>query len=779
MIYCLYEHVDRTRVEQLIKNNAIDDDVRKQLKSYLRKYDNGNKAFKVEYEQQGLMIGRKYAKGSLSLQNFKKSIRETLVHDTHTDIDIVNCHIVLLSQYCDKNGLKCACLDDYVDNRNVRLQDIIHSFKTSRKIAKELILVMMYGGNVNDYCCKNGFDVTVPMPEWVGKLEQELILLTDRISAIESTIMADVKRLKKKEYQNKKASCLSYVLQVIEDDLIMSCATKLKQLGYEVDTLCFDGLLVNKNDVSTDVLEELSAYCFETTGYKVEFSFKPMDKHYECVPEEYDFSDYDFKCLDEYSQTYCASLVGETSEETYQLRKTYLEHFICKVQQPQTVYLYQNGKHKLPQIMNPTELKELFKPIQSGYVSQQGVPQSFTDRWTNDVKHRLYRTMDFIPFNQESPIEDDNVFNLFEGFNPDIYGEEMNQDTIQKKITPYLDLVKELCGGEEDHAMYFHRFIAQIFQDPNRKVPICVIFKGKQGTGKNMMLDAIGNMLNKTHYITSSKPTDFFGDHAEGFCKKLLVNLNECEGKDTFDFEGKIKSFITEDTITVNPKNVRPYSIANMARTVITTQKPNPVPIDVKTKDRRYVVYKTTDKYLKMSSKFWTQLYNHLRKSETMQALYQWFMKFDLTDFDWIKRRPLTEAYKEMCNLYSPIEALFFEEFYDNETWVGLEYKGGKNDIISISMQDLFEAYEGFCRRHRFLKDDTKATSSRAFISKLVDLEIPMTRLKTDGVRCVRISPKEVYDYIDRKQWINGFDHEKAELEYADTGDDGEEGYFS
>jgi len=107
----------------------------------------------------------------------------------------------------------------------------------------------------------------------------------------------------------------------------------------------------------------------------------------------------------------------------------------------------------------------------------------------------------------------------------------MTEDTSQKKITPYLDLVKELCRGEEDHAMYFHRFIAKflsvssfyamIFQDPNRKVSICVIFKGKQSTGKNMMLYAIGSMLNKTHYITSSKPTDFFGDHAEGFCKKL------------------------------------------------------------------------------------------------------------------------------------------------------------------------------------------------------------------------------------------------------------------
>ena len=54
------------------------------------------------------------------------------------------------------------------------------------------------------------------------------------------------------------------------------------------------------DDVYTDVLEELSAYCFETTGYKVEFSFKPMDKHYECIPEEYDFSDYDY---DKYKST--------------------------------------------------------------------------------------------------------------------------------------------------------------------------------------------------------------------------------------------------------------------------------------------------------------------------------------------------------------------------------------------------------------------------------------------------------------------------------------------
>ena len=99
------EHIDKKRVEQLIKKDDVDDDIKKQLKSYLRKYDYKKGGFLVEYENKGIGRGRKYAKGSLSLQNFKKTIRETLVYDTHTDIDIVNCHIVLLSQYCKKNGL--------------------------------------------------------------------------------------------------------------------------------------------------------------------------------------------------------------------------------------------------------------------------------------------------------------------------------------------------------------------------------------------------------------------------------------------------------------------------------------------------------------------------------------------------------------------------------------------------------------------------------------------------------------------------------------------------
>ena len=134
------------------------------------------------------------------------------------------------------------------------------------------------------------------------------------------------------------------------------------------------------------------------------------------------------------------------------------------------------------------------------------------------------------------------------------------------------------------------KYIADIIQNPQKKNPIAFIVKGKQGTGKNVWLNAVGNILGLQHYISSSNPKDFLGDYAEGFYHKLLVNMNECEGKDTFDFEGRIKSFITEDKITLNRKFVQPITIMNLARLIIFTNKPNPIPIDIRSKDRRYVV---------------------------------------------------------------------------------------------------------------------------------------------------------------------------------------------
>ena len=76
------------------------------------------------------------------------------------------------------------------------------------------------------------------------------------------------------------------------------------------------------------------------------------------------------------------------------------------------------------------------------------------------------------------------------------------------------------------------------------------------------------------------------------------------------------------------------------------------------------------------------------------------------------------------------------------------------------------------------MKDDTKATSSRAFIGKLTELEIPIVKYKTMGNNSIKFVPEEVYDYLDKRRWINGYKDDENEMLYVDEGDDAIDGYF-
>jgi len=328
--------------------------------------------------------------------------------------------------------------------------------------------------------------------------------------------------------------------------------------------------------------------------------------------------------------------------------------------------------------------------------------------------------------------------------------------------------VYEICGGTEENADYFHRFVADIFQNPAEKPPVAICIKSKEGVGKNVILDTIGRLLGEKHYITSSEPTDFFGDHAEGFKGKLLVNLNEAEGKKTFDFEGRMKSFITETKITINPKCVRPYEMNNYARTIITTNKATPIAIDVKAGDRRYVVFKSTDKNLKYERSFWSRCIEHFKQPEFMQALYQYYTEgIDNTNFDWAKERPITEEYRKMCDKFQPIEVLYLADYIETERWKQYGIEKERDEMLDIGTMDLFNEYEEFKKNNRFTRSDGSATSTRAFNSRLEELDLPIEKLKTMGKMFYRMCPKVVYEIMEERAMINSWKIDLAEQKAA------------
>jgi hypothetical protein len=487
--------------------------------------------------------------------------------------------------------------------------------------------------------------------------------------------------------------------------------------------------------------------------------------------------------IDNFDTTYFNTL------KTYQNKKTYFELFICKVLQPQAVFIWsENNKDKdfNTILYSKDNLTTAFEHLKSGIFKKEKETK-FIDEWFNDDEMKNYKCMDFLPFNGIRNINKKNntdTYNLFNGYNKNIES-EYKKENKEQLLKPFKDLLYELVGADKECFDYFYNFLGHLIQKPNERIPIAFIFKSKQGVGKNVMLEAIGNIIGQAHYISSSNAKDFFGDYAEGLYRKLLVNINECEGKDTFDYEGRLKSIITEDKMTLNPKFIRQYTINNYARLIIFTNKPNPIPIDVRSKDRRYVVYQSTEKYLdkKYGTTFWNKLVAHLKKPEFIACLYEDLNSIDLNKIKWKESRPITKAYLEMCKLYVPVEAMFLESWIEEDKDNNLnselsdeEYISNKIDIPTV---DFYERYKDYCRKFGYITDKSYQQTLVKFTSRLSELDLEIHKQKTEKTTVFRFTPKYVLKTMEERNWIIKKELEIDVEELKNIGGDDFDDYFA
>jgi hypothetical protein len=461
----------------------------------------------------------------------------------------------------------------------------------------------------------------------------------------------------------------------------------------------------------------------------------------------------------------------------YPLQKKYFELFVCKILRPEPVYAYVEKETSLSNdivLYSQSKIIETFKHLNFIDFDDnfEEIEKSFIMEWISSGDIRIYNKLDFIPYNKKKPVID-NIYNLFRGYNPDCkaYYDILKKDKLLK---PFKDLWLQLCGGNVEHFQYFYNYLGHLVQYPEERIPICFIFKGKQGTGKNVALKAIGNLVGNQHYISSCNPKDFLGEYAEGFLHKLIVNMNECEGKDTFDFEGKIKGLISDDTVTINQKYIRPIVIAMLARIIIFTNKPNPIPIDVKSKERRFVVYQTTDYYLdsKYGTNFWSNIVKHFNRPDFIACLYNDLNELKIDDIDWKGKRPITEAYKEMCKLYVPPEILFFEDYCVNKITINHLATNVYVDSIDISEEgtDLYKQYNEFCSKFKFSRGEN-GKHLKSFYGKITELELPVMITNPHNIKTYKFNTKQILTYLKERGWIDKSDDDIINTPQDITGD--------
>tara|TARA_R110000803_G_scaffold3726_4_gene12680 strand:- start:1211 stop:3763 length:2553 start_codon:yes stop_codon:yes gene_type:complete len=760
-----------------------------------------------------MSFGRCNPQNSSGMFQMRMEVRHTLASKAgFSDWDIENAHPQILLQICKANGLECSYLQYYCENRDTILNKLMQITKCNRKRAKVLFIRLLYFGKfdawTNEEKDDNGiivyeeislyaFENDTEFLEWIENFTKELMGIGANIVRNNPELVKEImknKEEKAKKNFNKEGSVVSYFLQEYEVRIlqhIYKYCCKKNYIKENVCVLCADGIMLeNALIANANIPKEFHNLIRKTMGLNLVFTNKALDNGWtdEFLKEhQISINNLDSSKLKRFDTPYFNKLVSYTE------KKIYFENFVTKVLRPDPVYIYIEEESDSGEglcFYSQSKLTDTFRHLNSAVFCSNHTEKKFITVWLDDENIKLYNKMDFLPFNDRNPISPD-IFNLFRGFNKNI-NTKYDASKSDKILTPFFDLGKELCGGDDKNFDYLLKYIADIIQNPQKKNPIAFIIKGKQGTGKNVWLDAVGNILGMRHFITSSNAKDFFGDYAEGFYHKLLVNMNECEGKDTFDFEGRIKSFITEDKITLNRKFVQPITILNLARLIIFTNKSNPIPIDIRSKDRRYVVYDTTDKYLspKYGTIFWTKLVKYMSSDIFVAALYNYLNTMDLEGFDWRTKRPITTSYLQMCKLYVPAEILFLENKLvqlinkDNgrDALSGILNKEGEESDEEISDdegekmnnqtqlekngilgQQLYKEYVTFCKEWGFYKDASYQKTLTKFYSKLAEFELPMHQKKQHNVVTFYFSMKEVMEFMKSKNWIDRSDEDFTE----------------
>ena len=642
----------------------------------------------------------------------------------------------------------------------------------------------MYLGGLQNWAMDYGLmpdEIPEWLFEWCDEMLTQLTTIADHIIKENPKLSKEVE--KNSEGGNLKAAILSYFIQEYECRILEAVFNYCVEKNYireNICVLCLDGIMLEEANLPATILIEMADIVLKKTGFKIKFAKKEFE--YALTDEQIESAQIteevlDKTKLDRFDTNYFVQL------EDYDIKKMYFEKFVCKILRPDPTYIYIEKDTDIKEtscFYSQAKITETFRHLSSGRYNCMGIESKFITEWLDDATIRLFNKMDFLPHNASSPAPT-HIFNLFRGFNP-LIKTPYPKASQEKILKPYIDLMLQICGGVEKDMMFLLKYFADIIQHPERKNPLAFIIKGAQGTGKNVALDAIGNVLDSTHYITSSNPKDFFGDYAEGFYHKLLVNMNECEGKDTFDFEGRIKSFITEDSITLNRKFVQPISISNLARLIISTNKEAPIPIDVRSKERRYTVYETTSHYLdaKYTTQFWLNLIAHFKKPVFVAALYDYLNEMDISKTDWRSERPITSAYIQMCKLFVPTEVLFLanliedaklkdemtrartddasETLYENE-W---SHTGVKGDFF-------YEKYIAYCKTFGFYKDtSTYLKNIKSFYHKISSLGLPIISCKPGGIIYFRFKISEVLTVMKEKKWIDR-DEKEEDIIAAET----------
>jgi hypothetical protein len=186
-------------------------------------------------------------------------------------------------------------------------------------------------------------------------------------------------------------------------------------------------------------------------------------------------------------------------------------------------------------------------------------------------------------------------------------------------------------------------WLAWLLQNLRLKPKHALLIQGDiQGTGKSFISDMLTRILHKSN-VANINQNDLHGDFNGWATRSKLLVIEELRAVDRTEVANKLHPLITQETISVNEKNLPQREVDNCFGVFAMTNNDAAITIDAS--DRRYLVLRTNAR--PKSKPYYSALYARLSDPASVAAVAYSLLQRDVGEYDGRQSAPRTKA-KEM-----------------------------------------------------------------------------------------------------------------------------------
>jgi hypothetical protein len=236
----------------------------------------------------------------------------------------------------------------------------------------------------------------------------------------------------------------------------------------------------------------------------------------------------------------------------------------------------------VPTFQNPADFKNRYANKSVELRTDKGtkyVPAGHY--WFTNPRRVTYEAISFEP--SEPKILPGNRLNLWQGF-------AVKPQKGSWRLTRR-HIYRVLGNGDRQAGRYIIRWLAWMFQNPGRPAEAVLVFQGEEGAGKGTLAKIMIEIFGIAS-LPISNPKLLTGQFSGHLQHCVFLFLDEAFWAGDRTAEGRLKSLVTENTITIEPKYFGAFQIRNCLHIMMASNNDWVVPAGHGA--RRYAVFKVS-----------------------------------------------------------------------------------------------------------------------------------------------------------------------------------------